>query len=62
MPDRKDYPGIPAVTDERVLAPTVKALTEIVELLVGQRGAGDKMAATKAELDALAARVAALEP
>lgn len=49
------YTGIPAVTDDRVLAPTVRALVEIVEQMAGQRGAADQRTATVQELnDAIA--------
>jgi hypothetical protein len=47
---KEKYPGIPAVSDERNLAPTVRALVEVVELLIGQRGSGNLRAATKQEL------------
>jgi acyl-CoA reductase-like NAD-dependent aldehyde dehydrogenase len=57
-----NYPGIPAVTDDRSLAQTVRALLEVVELMTGQRGTNTELVVVrKKEFDALVARVAALE-
>lgn len=50
MADKK-FPGIPAVTDPRNLEPTVRALVEIVEILIGQRpGSKELRAATAQDL------------
>jgi len=61
MPEK--WPGIPAVVDDRVLAPAVRVLIEIVGRLVGQRGNGSQAIPPdlKAKLDDLERRVAALE-
>ncbi len=55
-------PGIPTVVDDRVLAPAVRALIEIVGVLTGQRGDGTYSAVTTADkLAELERRVKALE-
>lgn len=59
MSDVTQYPGIPAVTDDKVLAPTVRALVEVVELLIGARG--DAAAMTQSDLNDLIARLEILE-
>jgi hypothetical protein len=51
------YSGIPAITDDRVLAPTVRVLVEIVEQLAGQRGAADQRAASVQELNEAIAKL-----
>ena len=40
MPEK--WPGIPTVVDDRILAPAVRVLIEIVGRLVGQRGDGSQ--------------------
>lgn len=61
MPD-STFPGIPSITDDRVVAPTVRALQENVELLTGQRGTNTALvAATAADVNTLITRIAALE-
>jgi hypothetical protein len=61
MPEKQ--PGIPPIVDDRVLAPTVRALVEIVETLVGQRvnAPPELRAVTLDQLQALERRVKALE-
>jgi hypothetical protein len=57
------YPGVPTVVDDRVLAPAVRELTAIVELLTGQRGDGSLAVPTLIKQIAdLQRRVTALEP
>jgi hypothetical protein len=56
-----NFPGVPSLSSDKILAPAVRALLEIVGLLVGDRGDKSLRAVTKAEFDALAARVKALE-
>lgn len=46
---KEKFPGIPT-PDDKNLGPTVRALVEVVELLIGQRGSGNLRAATKQEL------------
>lgn len=53
---KSKYPGIPAVTNDQQLAATVRALVEIVELLVGQRGDKSLKAMTADEVKALIAQ------
>lgn len=47
---KEKFPGIPAVTDDRSIATTVRVLVEVIELLIGQRGSGNLRAATKQDL------------
>lgn len=63
MPDSTKWPGIPTVYDDRILAPAVRVLIEIVGRLVGQRGDGTQAVPPnlKATLDDLERRVAKLE-
>jgi hypothetical protein len=37
MPEPTRLPGIPAVIDDRVLAPSVRVLVDVVSILIGQR-------------------------
>jgi hypothetical protein len=61
LPDDR-YPGIPSITDDRVVAPTVRAIQENVELLTGQRGTNPGLvAATAGDINILVNRIAALE-
>jgi hypothetical protein len=46
--------GIPAVTDDRVLAPTVRVLVELVEQLTGQRNPADRAVSVTEMNEALA--------
>jgi hypothetical protein len=56
MPERKPtYPGIPPVINDQILAPTVRSLVEVVELLTGQRG--DKSLALPSNLQSWMADV-----
>lgn len=61
MPEK--WPGIPTVIDDRVLAPAVRVLIEIVGRLIGQRGTGEQAIPVdlKARLEDLERRVAVLE-
>lgn len=50
MPDPK-FPGIPAIQSDAVLAPTVRALVEAVEMLIGVRNSnGTLQAATVTDI------------
>jgi hypothetical protein len=65
MSAKPTFPGIPAIVDDRVLAPTVRALVEIVELLIGARGT--ELQAANAtdisrQLSDIKRRLEALEP
>jgi hypothetical protein len=65
MPNSKQkYPGIPVVNDDRVLAPTVRTLAEIVGLLIGQRGDGSLAIPSNLQswMEDIERRVKALEP
>jgi hypothetical protein len=54
---------VPTVVDDRVLAPAVRELTAIVELLTGQRGDGSLAVPTLIkQVEDLQRRVKALEP
>lgn len=55
------YPGVPSIASDKILAPAVRALIEIVGLLTGDRGDQSLRVVTKGEFDALVARVKALE-
>lgn len=61
MSDPTKFPGIPAISDEKVLAPTVQALLEAVEILIGARGDGSLAAVLASEYEVLEERVADLE-
>lgn len=62
MPKAK-MPGIPTVVDDRILAPAVRALIEIVGILTGQRGDGTMSVPSdlRARLTDLEQRVKKLE-
>lgn len=62
MPKAK-MPGIPTVVDDRILAPAVRSLIEIVGILTGQRGDGSLAVPSdlKAQLADLERRIKALE-
>ena len=55
------YPGIPAIVDDRSLAPTVRALWEAVELLTNQRGDGTLAVPSPSKIAELERRLKALE-
>lgn len=55
------WPGIPAVQSDKDLAATVRALVEIVQLLIGQTGTAETTAVTVDRLDEVNARLDALE-
>ena len=56
-----DYPGIPTITDKKVLAPAVEAIRECVQLLTGAVGSGNAKALTKKDIEDLVARIERIE-
>ena len=63
MPDPAPLPGIPAVIDDRQLAPAVRVLVDVVSILIGQRkDTTYSVVRLRDQIADLERRVKALEP